>query len=345
MSNKSVQIDEEGYLISEGFRVQDEVYGFSILSSIEINDKGGFQSKFEGTEVEVHSFDLPLVATNIEKSESGKWTAFFPYQFQLKFDLSTLLSDEWDRFYALGDGNKPFLFSRGAQATLFNLLDDFDDDAVIASGTRHEVHPLLNYHSEFTGPNKFWTDLYETNETRWDLMGPHPELGSIVSQLKLQTARVLVLGAGRCHDANFLAKLGHKVMAVDISPLAIEQAKKLYGENPNLEFLVSDIFELPKDFDHSFDLVFEHTCYCAIDPKKRKELVKVWNRVLSERGNLLGIFWAMWRPLGPPFGTTEWEIRKRLEKKHRFLYWNRLTESPENRQGSEFVVFTEKLDQ
>jgi hypothetical protein len=45
---------------------------------------------------------------------------------------------------------------------------------------------------------------------------------------------------------------------------------------------------------------------------------------------------------GPPFGSSEWEIRERLKKFFDFLYWTRWKTTPEDRLGIELIVYAQK---
>jgi hypothetical protein len=92
-----------------------------------------------------------------------------------------------------------------------------------------------------------------------------------------------------------------------------------------------------------FDLIFEHTCYCAIPPQKRNDLVKVWRRLLTEKGQILGIFFVMPKRTGPPFGGSEWEVRERLIKSFSFKFWQRSCQSVPERLGKELLVLAEKV--
>jgi SAM-dependent methyltransferase len=105
----------------------------------------------------------------------------------------------------------------------------------------------------------------------------------------------------------------------------------------------ADIFHLPAEMTGAFDMVFEHTCYCAISPSRRNELVRVWRRVLTEGGHVLGVFFTMDRPNGPPYGGSEWELRSRLGKTFRLLFWTRLRDSVSSRLGQELLVYAQKI--
>jgi SAM-dependent methyltransferase len=60
----------------------------------------------------------------------------------------------------------------------------------------------------------------------------------------------------------------------------------------------------------SFDLVFEHTCFCAIFPEERPAYARAAHHVLNPGGHLLAIFFTnIDKQEGPPFQITQSEIR------------------------------------
>ena len=130
---------------------------------------------------------------------------------------------------------------------------------------------------------------------------PHPELQSILPQLKLNKRRILVPGCGYGHDAAYLAKQGHIVTAIDISEKAVTEAKRLYGHISNLDIHLADVFQLDETHREEYDVIFEHTCYCAISPTSRDKLIKVYKKYLSEKGHLLGIFFCGTQKIGTLF--------------------------------------------
>ncbi len=84
----------------------------------------------------------------------------------------------------------------------------------------------------------------------------------------------------QCHfgqDSISLARMGAKVTGIDLSDKAIEAAKELNEKcGTDAEFLVSDVYELPKNLEQKFDIVY--TSYGAIgwlpDLKKWAEVVQ-----------------------------------------------------------------------
>lgn len=74
--------------------------------------------------------------------------------------------------------------------------------------------------------------------------------------LKGDGRTALVVGCGLGDDANFLADLGFKVTAFDISPTAVNWAKRLYGD-AGIEFKTCDLFKAPAEWAGAFDFVLE----------------------------------------------------------------------------------------
>ena len=68
--------------------------------------------------------------------------------------------------------------------------------------------------------------------------------------------KALVVGCGLGDDARFLHDLGFRVTAFDISPTAIEWARKLHHET-DIKFLTADLFDPPKEWYQAFEFVLE----------------------------------------------------------------------------------------
>jgi methyl halide transferase len=106
-----------------------------------------------------------------------------------------------------------------------------------------------------------------------------------------------------------LSTADNHVVGVDLAPFAIAKAK----ERPRIgreEYLRADLFDLPTKFDGHFDWVFEHTCFCAIDPARREEYVRSIVRLLQPQGRLLAIFFINpdHAEEGPPYRVSTEEL-------------------------------------
>lgn len=338
---KTLKIDRDGLVLFENQTIEDKELAKEFLDQLFYDDQGLLRTFWDKEVLAVQVFDQPLLATEIVASkDESPWKLKGRYGFEVPFHFQELKVDDWDRFLGRTLSGIPFVMSPKAQNQFFELVDSFDDDGFCLNGIRYEMPYWLNT-SHQNLENRFWANHYEEQKWPWDLDGPHPALEPTLAQLKLNKLRVLVLGCGRGHDAAYLSSKGHIVTAVDFEPQAIEEAKRLYPK-ASVHWVVKDLFSISVDWFDRFDLIFEHTCYCAIDPQRRGDLVKLWSKLLITRGHLLGVFFAMDKETGPPFGGSEWEIYKRIKPFFEPRYWTRWEHSLGRRQEKELVVFAEK---
>lgn len=119
---------------------------------------------------------------------------------------------------------------------------------------------------------KFWDDLYEKHDQIWSGK-PNAQLTLIARTIKPGTA--LDLGCGEGGDAVWLAQQGWRVVATDVSPVALERAKALaavHGQVDSIEFQ-------QHDFAHSFpagtyDLVSAQFLQSPIEFRRTEVLQK-----------------------------------------------------------------------
>ena len=336
--NRFLQIDGEGQFHFQGLVIKDEQIIGELFSSLHYDDLGRLKVCHQGIEAFVEAYDFPLMVhgVDIEKQELVLGGGF-----RESFKLEDLRLDEWDRFCGLSLRGLAFLFLRKAQNQFFQCLYSFDDTSI--SVTKNKKITIQNWMSSQSQVHKpsFWKEIYEKKELPpWDLEEPSLALKHFWPKLKMTKSRILVSGCGRGHDASFLASLGHHVTALDFNEEALKEAKKLYS-SPHLLWEREDIFKYKKK--ESFDVIFDHTLFCAIDPSQRDELIKKYKTLLDERGLLVAVFFVKIKEGGPPYGASEWEIHKRLEKTFRPLHWVRFRQSKERRLGSELFVTALKI--
>jgi SAM-dependent methyltransferase len=156
-----------------------------------------------------------------------------------------------------------------------------------------------------------WENCYQEGRTPWDKSASAPEL-TFLLQDGLLRGRVLVPGCGRGHDARAIASTGGaEVTGLDIAPSAVREAR-LLGVFDGLSFNEGDLFNPPNDWLGRFDWIWEHTCFCAIDPTYRTRYVDSVHALLRPGGRLLATFFI--EPeldpgeLGPPFGVSREEL-------------------------------------
>jgi SAM-dependent methyltransferase len=109
-----------------------------------------------------------------------------------------------------------------------------------------------------------WQKRYETGDTPWDTGQPDSELVRILQEGWFGPCRCVEIGCGTGTNAIYLAQRGFEVTAFDISPLAIEKArKKADAAGVSVTFVVGDVFE-PPDFGEPFSLVFDRGVYHSV---------------------------------------------------------------------------------
>jgi methyl halide transferase len=186
----------------------------------------------------------------------------------------------------------------------------------------------------------FWEGLYATGGDGWELGEPAPPLVDFVEQTPPPRGRVAVLGCGRGHDARFLATRGYDVVGYDFSPAAVTAARALARrDHVRVEFQQRDIFALGREAAHAFDGVWEYTCFCAIDPARRREYVRAMAGVLRPGGWLLACFFPL-RAVnaGPPFVVTARDVRRLFTPPFRVERAFAPLRSPRPRLGREWMV-------
>lgn len=161
----------------------------------------------------------------------------------------------------------------------------------------------------------FWEQLYNRGNMGWDLGHPTPVIKKWLSGHRGQGDKVCILGAGNGYDAVAFAKAGYNVVAVDFAPTPLRHLAQLAKKRKlAIEVVGQDMFYLPKKWNGKFDLIFEYTTFCAIDPRRRNEYVALINRLLTRQGRLVALFFPMDQDptVGPPYGVSYEEIARRF---------------------------------
>ena len=190
-----------------------------------------------------------------------------------------------------------------------------------------------------------WEADYARQTDGWDLGGPTPVFEHLLSVRALPPGRMIVLGAGRGHDARLFARHGFQVTAVDFASQAVQEMHRLADPAAPVEILQHDIFTLPESLNNSFDYVLEYTCFCAIDPARRAEYADLVTRLLKPNGLYIDLAFPLdGRKGGPPFAVTETEIFDLFEKRgFKLLSREKPEESVSPRRHAEELFIFKKL--
>lgn len=149
-----------------------------------------------------------------------------------------------------------------------------------------------------------WEARWRAGDTPWDLGAASPAVAQALREGPLANGprRVLVPGAGAGHDAIALARAGHDVVALDIAATAVARAREtIAAAGVPVAVIHGDLLAGEAKRAGPFDVVFEHTCFCALEPGDRDRYVDAVADVLAPGGALVAVLWEHGRPGGPPY--------------------------------------------
>lgn len=160
-----------------------------------------------------------------------------------------------------------------------------------------------------------WDERYRAMDTPWEKGSAAPPLYEVLERVSLESwggGPVLVPGCGLGHDVRVLAEKGITAVGLDLSEIAIQRARAIPvvgGES----FEIGDLLNPEWRVEREFSAIWEHTCFCAIDPSDRQAYAESVAGLLGEGGLLAGVFFLT--PFdpgeespGPPFATSIEEL-------------------------------------
>ena len=161
---------------------------------------------------------------------------------------------------------------------------------------------------------KFWQGVYDAGDTRFDLKGPSAPLLDWLDANAPRPGSAIVPGCGFGHDVLELARRGWDALGVDLAetPVAVGRASAAKaGLSDKATFLEADVLAL--DHPAAYDLLFEQTCYCAIEPHRRDDYARFAARVVKPGGTLVFVVFPVdGRSGGPPFNIGVDEVKLRF---------------------------------
>lgn len=190
---------------------------------------------------------------------------------------------------------------------------------------------------------KYWSQRYQEERTGWDIGHPSTPLKEYIDQLKNKELRILIPGAGRAYEAEYLFEQGFKnVFVLDISKEPLQAFQKRVTQFPAAQLIQANFFE----FTGKFDLVLEQTFFCALDPSptNRAAYAKKVSDLLKSQGKLVGLWFKhSLEKGGPPHGGDREEYLKYLQPYFKTQTFENCQNSIAPRMGNElFGIFIKK---
>jgi SAM-dependent methyltransferase len=167
------------------------------------------------------------------------------------------------------------------------------------------------------------------------------------SQVVLQDRRVLVVGCGLGDDAEYLAQLGAKVTAFDLSQTAIDWCHQRFP-NSQVNYQVVDLFTAPADWKLSFDLVIEIYTIQALPANIRANAVDCIGNFVAPNGKLLVVCRGR-NPEDfagdlPPFALTQAELNKFAHSGLSQIYFEDFIDTLESGSPRRFRIVYQRLE-
>lgn len=142
-------------------------------------------------------------------------------------------------------------------------------------------------------------------------------------------SRVLVPLAGKTLDMLWLAAQGHRVLGVELSPVAVLQFFDEHGLQPrtedkpygkhyfagDIEMICGDAFVLDAELLKDFAGVYDRAAMIALPPALRQRYADtVYARLPPAcQGLLITLEYPQQQKAGPPFSVDEADVRSRLQ--------------------------------
>lgn len=128
------------------------------------------------------------------------------------------------------------------------------------------------------------------DEIPWNSETPPDLLVHLLGEEKIVPCKTVDYGCGTGNYAIFLAGKGFDVTGIDISPSAIEIAKKTaYQKGISCDFIVADVLSEMQEVQYTFDFAYDWELLHHIFPSERQKYVENVYRYLNPGGKYLSV--------------------------------------------------------
>jgi len=133
----------------------------------------------------------------------------------------------------------------------------------------------------------------------WDRDEPHRVVVDWFRGVRGGGRRALVVGSGLGRDAEFVARLGFATTAFDMSPSAVDAARRRHAGS-SVRYVQADLLDPPAEWLRAFDLVLESLTVQSLPIAMHGPAITAVTRFVAPGGTLLVV--AAGRDDGVPTG-------------------------------------------
>ena len=162
-------------------------------------------------------------------------------------------------------------------------MSEFDPEKYKAKVKRYQDNddPLGWFDSIYTDAEGDYKSVF------WADLEPGPYLLEWLERnSSLQGKKAIAIGCGVGDDAEALSFAGYEVTAFDISPEAIRLCQNRYPDS-KVNYLVEDLFNYPKEWAGSFDLVYECNTIQVLPGRYRVQARNAMISLMAKDAHLL----------------------------------------------------------
>lgn len=193
-----------------------------------------------------------------------------------------------------------------------------------------------------------WEQAWQEQRTGWDAGQSSPILRALVEDDVLPNGRALVPGCGAGYDVLTLAAPERTAIGVDLAPTAAARFRALRDERniapEHAQIRVGSFFDL--DLGGPFDLIFDYTFLCAIEPEMRSKWATRMHDLLTPEGELVTLVFPVRHanladtredPQGPPYAMHPELLRELLTPRFTPIVLEPAQHSHPGRVGKEWL--------
>jgi ubiquinone/menaquinone biosynthesis C-methylase UbiE len=167
-----------------------------------------------------------------------------------------------------------------------------------------------------------WDEFYKGTPA-WDIGHPQRAFEALLEDGEIKPGRALDIGCGRGDNAIMLAMTGCDVTGIDLSEIAVSDARAKAAElHVNVNFVVGDVLRMDQLFKESeFDVVIDSFLFHTFKDEERPIFAKQVYRVLKPGGKYFMLCFSDKDPAGPgPRRISKAEIEHTFTPLFKIIY-------------------------